>query len=139
MAATSADVEQQFSAIRDSLRGNLLNVVLDLPTIAAQAAALVQTPSFAIGSILDQLGSYGNFIEEIIANSGIRLPGFDSTGANGFLIDDIFVSSAVSGAIISSVNTTFGSKSEALETIDFITALQESSTVWRDDNYRSLA
>ena len=139
VAATQADVEQTFSAVRDSLRGNLVNTILDLPSIAAQATRLVQIPSLAITDIFGRLGAYGDLLSGVITKSGIREPGLGVANQNDFLIDDIFVSSAVSGAITSSVNTTFNSKSEALQAADTILNMQDASTIWRDQNYQSLA
>ena len=139
IADAQDDVRQEFNAIFESINAGIETLVEDPLTLAFQTTIFLQTPAKAIESIRARLDAYSNLATSIIGAEGsVRTPGLDSQEANAFQNDDLFVSTAVTGAITSVVNNQFETKPEALSAAEEILDLASAVTVWRDANYESL-
>ncbi|MCK5606550.1 DNA circularization N-terminal domain-containing protein [Candidatus Pacearchaeota archaeon] len=139
IADVQDDVQRQFNAVFDSINNGIDILVQDPLTLAFQTTILLQAPARADASIQARLDAYSNLANTIITGeNAIRTPGNDSQEANAFQNDDLFVSTLVTGAIVSVVNNQFETKTEALSAAEEILDLANTVTVWRDANYESL-
>lgn len=139
IADAQDDVRQEFNAIFDSINAGINTLVEDPLTLSFQTTILLQTPAKAQESIRARLDAYSNLATLIISGeNSVRSPRNDSQEANAFQNDDLFVSTSVTGAIVSVVNNEFKTKSDALSAAEEILDLAAAVTVWRDANYESL-
>jgi prophage DNA circulation protein len=139
IANAQDDVQRKFNAVFDSINTGIDILIQDPLTLAFQTTILLQTPARADTSIRARLDAYSNLVNTIITGeNAIRTPGNDSQEANAFQNDDLFVSTLVTGAIVSVVNNQFETKTEALSAAEEILNLANTVTVWRDANYESL-
>ena len=140
VADTQDDVRKTFDAVFDSISNGLDFLVGEPLTLAFQTTILLQTPALAKQNITARLDAYSDLISSIIDSEGaVRTAGNDSQNANDFQNDDLFVSTSVTGAIVSVVNNQFSTKPEAIAAAEVILDLASRVTVWRDANYESLA
>ena len=146
VADTTAAVEQQFNAIYDSI-DTAIDVLVEQPiTLASQIMALVQSPARAFAAISTRLSVYRRMAENILgiddddpdSEINVYTAGYNSTNANKFYADEVFAVAAVSGQVLSVVNTTFETQVEAQEAAEGILELFSEVVVWRDANYESL-
>lgn len=139
IANAQDDVQRQFNAVFDSINTGIDILIQDPLTLAFQTTILLQTPARADTSIRARLDAYSNLVNTIITGeNAIRTQGNDSQEANAFQNDDLFVSTLVTGTIVSVVNNQFETKIEALSAAEEILDLASAVTVWRDANYESL-
>ena len=139
IADVQDDVQRQFNAVFDSINTGIDILIQDPLTLAFQTTILLQAPARAATSIRARLDAYSNLVNTIITGkNAIRTPGNDSQEANAFQNDDLFVSTLVTGTIVSVVNNQFETKTEALSAAEEILNLADTVTVWRDANYESL-
>jgi prophage DNA circulation protein len=139
IADTQDNVRQQFNAVADSINNGIDILVDDPLTLAFQTTILLQTPALAVTSITDRFEAYSNLLTSIIdATGSIRVPGNDSQASNAFQNDDLIVSTAVTGIVISVINNQFETKTDALSAADELLTLTDSVINWRDANYQSL-
>ena len=139
IADAQDDVKKEFNAIFDSINSGIDILISDPLTLAFQTAIFLQAPSRAVTSIRARLDAYSSLATGIIsAGDSIRLPGSDSQNANAFQNDDLYVSTAVTGAITSVINNQFETRPDALAAAEEILDLADQVTVWRDANYLSL-
>lgn len=131
IADTQADVQKQFDAIADSINQGINILISDPLTLAFQTTQLIQSPARALTSITARLVAYRALANSIISGNG-------SNGSNKFHTDDLYVSTYVTGLIVSVINNQFTTKTEALEAAELIIAQFEDVTNWRDDNFKSL-
>ena len=139
IANTQDDVRQQFNAIKDSINQGIDILISDPLTLAFQTTQLLQSPARALTNIVARLDAYNGLIDSIITSVGaITLPGRDSRNSNEFHTKDLYVSTYVTGSVVSVVNNQFTTKTEAIEAAEAILTQFENITNWRDDNYQSL-
>jgi len=166
VADVQEDVQKQFNAINDSINEGI-DVLISQPlALAFQTILLIQAPARAIANIKARLESQANLFTSITSGGGagggvssvdtrlnsydnltdatitgdkaIITPGTDSRNSNEFHTNDLYVSTYVTGSIISVVNNRFTTKTEALEAADFILEQFAEVVAWRDDNFESL-
>lgn len=131
VANTQDDVRKQFDAITKSVDLGIDILVDDPLTLASQTTQLIQSPSRALTSIGARLNAYGNLTEDIVSGNGASTP-------NEFKTVDLYTSTYVTGAILSTVNNQFTTKPEALLAAESILTQMDAVTEWRDDNLQSL-
>jgi len=150
VADVQDDVAQQFDAIYDSINDGIDILIRDPLTLAFQTQLLLQAPARALTNINARLDAYKNLANQLIGSSGTATAGNDSDAANSFHANDQFVSGAVVGAVVATVNTPaqgsgaqatagFQSRTDAILAADGLLSLLETVTTWRDDNFRSLS
>ncbi|MCK5236213.1 MAG: DNA circularization N-terminal domain-containing protein [Deltaproteobacteria bacterium] len=139
VADTQDDVRKTFNAVFDSINSGLDLLVGEPLTLAFQTTILLQTPARAKQNIMARLDAYSSLITTLIDSEGsVRTAGNDSQNANDFQNDDLFVSTSVTGAIVSVINNQFSTKPEAIAAAEAILDLASRVTIWRDANYESL-
>lgn len=124
IAETQADIEAQFNTVLASINEGIDVLIADPLTLAFQTMILIQAPARAAAAITARLEAYGNLAESIV---GAADPGVT------FHTSDLFASTAVSGIVLSSVNTEYDNKPAAVETALFNLDTMEAVTVWRDE------
>lgn len=155
LADTQENVQKQFDAIVDSINSGIDVLIADPLTLAFQTAIMLQAPAralTAIGARLDAYGDLANSIsgtsrplnpagepgDTVIADGNIATTGTSSVAANEYFTKDMFASTAITGSILSVVNTVFETKTEALLAAEEVLLKFEDIVVWRDANYASL-
>lgn len=140
VAAVQANVEQQFNAIVSSIELGIDTLVGDPLSLAFQTSLLIQAPARAAANISARLSAYRDLATAIISGDGAVVePGYDSREANTFFTRNLYATSYVTGSIVSSVNTQFETKNEALQAAEEILSQFEDVAEWRDNNYESLS
>lgn len=131
IANAQADTKKQFDTVAKSIEQGL-SILVDTPiTLAAQTNTLLQTPARAATSVSDRLDTYGGLITALVGRG-------NDLSSNDFHTEDLYVSTYVTGSILSAVNNQFETKVEAVEAADTILTQMEAVTAWRDTNFESL-
>ena len=139
IADVQDNVRTQFNAINDSINAGIDILVAQPLTLAFQTTQLIQAPARALTSIRDRLNAYGNLASSIISGDGaVVSPGLDAKNSNQFHTNDIYVSTYVTGSVVSTVNNQFVTKVDALEAAEVVLSQFEQVTDWRDENFQSL-
>lgn len=132
IANAQDDVRQQFDAIVDSVNRGI-DVLVDEPlALAFQTALLIQAPARALTSITARLSSYGDLAQSIVTQ------GSSADSENEFRTQDLYASSYVTGSIVSTVNSQFLTKTDALAAAEAVLTQFETVAAWRDDNFENL-
>lgn len=140
IADTQDDVRNQFDTIVDSINQGIDILVSEPLTLASQTTILIQAPARALTSVEARLDAYNNLVNAlIIGDDAITSPGNDSRNSNEFHTNDLYVSTYVTGSIVSVVNNQFVTRTEAIEAADAILAQFDAVRTWRDDNFESLS
>jgi hypothetical protein len=139
IADTQDDVRNQFNAINDSINTGI-DILVDEPlTLAFQTILLIQSPARAISNIQARLDAYSNLTDSIIlGDSSISQPTNESNTSNEFHTNDLYVSTYLTGGILSVVNTEFVTRNDAVSAAEFILNQFDAVINWRDDNFTSL-
>jgi prophage DNA circulation protein len=125
VAAVTEDVEDQFETIYNSIDQSMDTLIDDPLTLAFQTALLIQAPAKAAATISARLDAYSGVIDQIIDTL--------ASDSNDFATKDLFASAAVTGAIVSVVNTTFSTKTAALSAAETILTMMDDLIEWRDN------
>ena len=127
IAETTAAVEAQFNTIFNSIELGIDILIADPLTLAFQTAILIQAPARALAAIEDRLAAYGALFDQIFGEG-------TSSDEQEFRTTDLFASAYMTGPIVSVVNNTFDTKTDALEAAEVILDQMAVLTAWRDDN-----
>ena len=142
VADTQADVQKQFDNVYDSINNGIDVFVGDPLTLAFQTFIFLQAPAKALTSIKARLNAYKNLTTSIISGeNAIASPSIlgDSRPANDFHTNNLYVSTFVTGSVVSVINNVFVTKTEALDAaIDILDQFDEAIT-WREANFEALA
>lgn len=134
---TSAMVQRAFNAVNQSIVNGLDVLIGDPVTLALQTSLLVQNPSLATRTpITTRLDVYKQLIDELTTST--ESPGFGPRNTNRFAVKDLFVMGAGTGQVNSTLETKFTTKTEAISAAEFLLDSLDQTTLWRDDNFRSL-
>ena len=136
------DVQKQFNAIVDSIN-NSIDILVGAPlALAFQVTQMIQAPARALANIKARLSAYGDLANALISGNGANVGSsggeLNMSSNNELRTADLFVSSYVTGQIISVLNNQFVTKTEALEAADVILEQFEAVIAWRDDNFEAL-
>jgi prophage DNA circulation protein len=132
IADTQDDVRTQFNAVLDSINQGIDVLIADPLSLAFQTAILLQAPARAQTSITARLSAYSDLSDSIIASVG-------AMDSNEFHAKDLYASTYLTGAIVSVINNTFDTKSDALAAAEATLAQLEAVTDWRDDSFAELS
>ena len=138
IADVQEDVQKTFNAIDDSINRGIDVLVAQPLTLAFQTILLIQAPARALADITARLKAYSDLASALISGSGASVAGNDSRNSNDFHTTDLFASTYTTGSIVSVVNNTFLTKTEALEAAEFVLDQFTELLTWRDDNFQSL-
>ena len=124
VAGTTAAVQTQFDEIYASINQGIDTVIGAPLDLAFQVSLLIQSPGRAAALWSDKLDAYRNLADSIFATS--------PSDNNEFKTSDLFAAGALTGTIVSAVNTTFSTQPDALIAAQNILELASDLTVWRD-------
>lgn len=134
VADVQDDVRKQFNAINDSINQGIDTLIGQPLDLAFQTSLLIQAPGRSLASISDRLDAYGNLADSIISGNGASVNNNRPNRINAFKARDLTASGAVTGAIVSVVNTQFERKTSALQAAEDVLAEFEKVNSWKDDN-----
>ena len=124
VANATTSVQAQFNEIYASINQGIDTVIGAPLDLAFQISLLIQSPGRAADLWADKLDAYRNLADAIFATS--------PEDNNEFKTSDLFAAGALTGTIVSAVNTTFSTQPDALEAAQSILTLADDLTVWRD-------
>ena len=133
---TAAEVQAEFKAISDSINRGIDVLVGQPLALAAQTSQLIQSPSRAFASISAKLDAYKNLANSLIhTNGGSTSISPDSLD---FYTKDLFTSSHLTGSILSTVNTQFDTRVNALKAATEVLTQFDDINSWKDSNLTEL-
>jgi prophage DNA circulation protein len=132
IANTQDSVRKQFNTIADSIDLGIDVLISEPLTLAFQTVLLIQTPGRVLEGIKARLAAYKDLADSIISGDGAAV------SSNQFHARDLYASTYVSGSIVSTVNTQFTTKTDALAAADAVLTQMADVTAWRDENYQTL-
>jgi len=139
IADVQDDVRQQFDAIVDSINAGIDTLISDPISLAFQTTLMIQAPARAAAAVQDRLSAYSDLIESIISGDGaVVSSGGNPLVANEFYVRDLYVSTYVTGDVVSVVNNQFETKTDALGVADALLSQLDDVVSWRDANYAAL-
>lgn len=156
IAALQPDTRAQYDTIESSILRSLeaqaaaaAGQVIDAETLAAQTQQLIQVAAYTQVSVEARIEAYSSLVQAVIARTGIVVASADADNANEFHAADQFVSGAVTGAALVTINAPteddpaqatagFATKRQAITAADSLLTLFEAAAAWRDDNFVSL-
>ena len=133
---TAAEVQSEFNAISDSINRGIDVLVGQPLALAAQTAQLIQAPSRAFALISAKLDAYKNLANSIIHTNG----GSTSISPDNldFYTKDLYASCHLTGSILSTVNTQFNTRVDAIKAANEVLTQFDDLTAWKDTNLTSL-
>lgn len=134
VADVQENVRKQFNAINDSINQGIDTLIGEPLDLAFQTSLLIQAPGRALASITDRLDAYGNLADSIISGNGASVNNNRANRINAFKTRELTASGAVTGAIVSVVNTQFERKTSALQAAEDILAKFDAVNDWKDGN-----
>ena len=135
-------VERAVQQVFTSINSGIDLLIADPLTLALQMQQLTQIPARSTALIADRLDAYGNLLTSIIGVDGEGTPGVptnDSQAQNTFHTQDLSAANSIIGAIVSVLDATFVSRSDALEAADLILSFCADYVVWKDANLVALS
>ena len=139
IASSRDDVNNQLNNIYDSIN-NGIDILIDQPlTLAFQTILMIQSAARSLIDIGSRLDSYGQLISSLIFNDDTIDPIADIRTPNDFYNDDLYVSTYITGSIISVINNQFETGNSALEAADAILDQFKEISDWREDSIRALS
>lgn len=140
IADVQADVQKEFNAINDSINQGI-DVLISQPlNLAFQTILLVQSPARAITSISARLSAYKDLTTSILSGDGASVSTTNNAReSNAFHAKDLYASTYVTGSVLSVVNNTFNTKTEALEAAEAILVQLDDLIEWRDTEFTTLS
>lgn len=139
VADSQADVQKQFDAFDKSITDSLDLLVAKPALLIFQTKLMIQSPARAITKLNARLTAYKDLADSFTTgDKSTQTNGNDNRPANDFAASDVFVSTSITGSIISVINNEFVTKTEAIEAAENIIEQFDAAVVWRDDNFQSL-
>ena len=140
IADSQDDTQRSFNAAHDSIASSL-TLLSDRPDILAdQSIFLTQTPSYSQGSsAAARLSAYSGLTSSFIGSEdSIADPDSDRYASNTFHTRDLFCMTYITGMVLSSINSEFVTKSDALTAAEDVSENFNALAAWRDLNYLAL-
>lgn len=142
IADTIENVQKQFNNIFNSINSSIDLLIKTPLTLASQTIALIQSPARAAANIQARLDGYKNLFDDTVRQASgvfnIYTTDGDSTNSNNFHNDELYAMSYISASVLSVVNNTFETSTQAIEAAESIIDQFEDLIEWRDLNYESL-
>lgn len=129
IAETQADIEATFNTVIDSINQGIDTLISDPLTLAFQTMILIQAPARAAAAISARLEAYGNLAASILGDS--------NSDNENFHTADLFSSAAVSGCIISAINSEYDNKPAAVSVAAYGLDQLDEITAWRDEMFQT--
>ena len=144
IADVQEEVKRQFESINKSINQGIDVLIGDPLALAFNTSILIQAPARALALIKDRLDAYSNLAASIIQTSSTEssesqpIAPEPSQVSNDFFLRNTFVSTAVTGSVISAINNTFITQVEAIEAAESILEQFDSVVLWKDDSYQEI-
>lgn len=139
IASAQNDVDDQLNDIFDSIN-NGIDILIEQPlTLAFQTVLMIQSAGRSVIDIGSRLDSYARLISSLIFNEDTIDPIAGVTTQNDFYNDDLFVSTYITGSIISTINNQFDTGKNALEAAEKILDQFDQISDWREDSIKALS
>ena len=140
VADSKDDVSRAFNTIYNSINDGISTFIGEPLDLANQTAILLQAPARAADNISARLSAYNDLSNSIVNSddSVVESAGYDNRVANEFHTEEFFATQAVAGSIVSSVNTQFATRDDAILAALVIQQQFDTVTAWRDANYEAL-
>lgn len=139
IASAQNGVDDQLNDIFDSIN-NGIDILIDQPlALAFQTVLMIQSPGRSVIDIGSRLDYYGRLILSLIFNEDTIDPIAGVPTQNDFYNDDLFVSTYITGSIISTINTQFDTGKNALEAAEKILDQFDQISDWREDSIKALS
>ena len=139
IASAKDDVNNQLNNIFDSIN-NGIDILIDQPlTLALQTVLMIQSAARSIIDIGSRLDAYAELISSLIFNDDTIDSIADIRTRNDFYNDDLYVSTFITGSIISAINNQFETGNNALEAADAILDQFKQISEWREDSIKALS
>lgn len=129
VADATESTRRRFDAIGDSITASVTDLVGDPQTLIAQTNQFIEVAGESQAKIEDKIDKYRAIVNDVIAQA--RASNFTN-----FLGAEVFAVTSTVGQIVSSVNNTFETKTDALSAAEEILDTFDAVAVWRDDNYQ---
>ena len=140
IADVQADVQKEFNAINDSINQGIDILISQPLNLAFQTVLLIQSPARALADITARLSAYKDLASAILSGDGASVSSTnDSRESNAFHAKDLYASTYVTGSVLSVVNNTFKTKTEALEAAEAVLVQLDDLVVWRDTEFATLS
>jgi len=130
--------ETEFNEIKDSIDLGIKTLVSDPLVLAQQTLNLIQAPARFVSLTIDRLSAYLNLASDLINTPILKTSTRADTRKNAFRVYDFYISSYISGAILSAVNSSFVTKKDAIEAAEDILNQFEIASVWREGYFEEL-
>ena len=131
IAETSDDVQSQFNGVVDSINQSIDVLINDPLTLAFQTQIALQSPSRAAAAVQDRLDAYKNLLATFTNDN-------EPANENELRLNDQYASDYLIGQVLSTVNTTFNTRPEALNAATFILDEFDTFAVWRDESFNNV-
>lgn len=153
VADATSEVRAEFADAQSAINFGL-DVLIGQPLqLAQQVCNLVKAPGKALIGIASRLEAYNTLAQSILASaaaSGTSLiPGIDGTQlqlatlrlreTNDFYTSDLFAMNAVSGAVLSALETDFTTRPAALQAASAVLDQLDSVNEWREERFAYLS
>lgn len=125
VARFTKEVQKNFDDINKSIDAGIDVLIRDPLTLSFQTLLSLQSPGRSAAAILDRLSAYSNLAGNIFSQA---------TNGNIFGLDEIFTTGAVTGSIISVLETQFITKKEAILSAALIVDLADAVEIYKENN-----
>lgn len=138
VAGVTPEAQAQFLAIYDSINNSIDNLIGDPELLATQSVQLVQVPSTSTDTPTNKITAYNDLLTSNINEVEPAQQSYNNVNSNEFHSKELFATSALTGVILSAINSTFTNKTQAQESASLILEQFDDIVNWRDSNYNSL-
>ncbi len=140
VADVQADVQKQFKAIDDSINNGIDLFISQPLNLAFQTVLLIQAPARALADIRSRLSAYKSLASSIFSGNGANASAINqSREITAFKGRDLFAATYVTGSILSVINNTFVTKTQALEAAENVLTQLDDLVEWRDNEFQTLS
>ncbi len=142
IAETQDTIRNEFQAVSDAINLGIDTLVAEPLALAFQTTLLIQTPVRIAGSAAARLRAYVDLTESLLTGRGAEVPinttPVEVSNRTDLSIVDLYAQSYVTGSALSTLNTTFETRTQALtaavEVLDHLQTVAD----WRDQAYLDL-
>lgn len=145
VAAVNTAVLQDFRDIQSAINFGLDVLVGQPLQLAQQMANMITAPARALDGIRSRLDAYARLAESITVSpessgtgDGTTLARARTQALNAFAADDLVALTAVSGSVLSILETVFETKPQALAAAEAVLAQLNAVVTWRDTRFGGL-
>jgi hypothetical protein len=150
ISRATTSVNRQFQDAQNAINLGIDTLVGQPVLLAQQITNLIKFPARAVIGIKSRLEGYARLALRIFGSeaaagalgtsgTGVSaLPSLRLRAANDFHTSDLFASSAVSGSVLSALETTYTNRTDALVTAEAVFAQLDALVPWREERFDGL-